>query len=198
MSRFFLVRHGDCEPVGKYLAGRKEGVHLNANGRKQAERIADCLGKTRIDYLFSSPLERAVETAERIASVQKTDLKIDEAFLEIDYGDWTGMSFDKLASDGLWVQFNRFRSSTRVPGGEMMIEVQKRFVSRIKALHDVSPEAVFGIVSHSDPIKSVLCGYAGISLDLMHRLVINPASVSAFNLGEWGAEIQFINRTAGF
>ncbi|MFP4012752.1 MAG: histidine phosphatase family protein [Chitinispirillaceae bacterium] len=198
MARFLLIRHGDCEPVGKYLAGRKENVHLNANGRRQAECIADGLAETKIDHLFSSPLERAVETAERIARVQNTEIRTDEAFLEIDYGDWTGMSFEKLASDDLWSQFNRFRSSTRVPGGEMMIEVQKRFVSRIKALHDENPESVVGIVSHSDPIKSALCGYAGISLDLMHRLVINPASVSAFDLSVWGAEIQFINRTGGF
>ncbi|MFP4163295.1 MAG: histidine phosphatase family protein [Chitinispirillaceae bacterium] len=198
MARFLLIRHGDCDPVGKYLAGRKERIHLNVNGRRQARHLADSLKNIRMDYLFSSPLERSLETAEFIARAEGKEITIDKAFQEIDYGEWTGCTFEKLSKDELWAQFNRFRSVTRVPGGEMMIEVQKRFVSRMKALHDAHPEAVFGIVSHSDPIKAALCGYAGISLDLMHRLVVNPASVSALGVNDWDAKIEFMNRTSGF
>ncbi len=194
MSYILLIRHGDCDPVGKYLAGRSSGINLNSTGVTQVNRLSEMLGKIKINRLISSPLERTMQTAERIAHVQGISVEKDESFLEIDYGNWTGKTFQQLANDQLWNQFNVARSTTRVPGGEMMIEVQERIVKRIRAIGDLEPNSVIGIVSHSDPIKTAICAFCGIPLDMMHRLVIDPASVSAVRLGAWGAEIHFVNK----
>src|SRR6266508_760908 len=126
MATFLLIRHGDNDPAGHTLAGWSPGVHLNAAGRKQADRIAERLRNERITRIYSSPLDRALETADPLAHHLGLSVEKKEAFGEVRFGDWTGKRVDDLETDTRWRYFNSYRSGTRVPGGELMAEVQLR------------------------------------------------------------------------
>src|SRR5688572_22380871 len=117
---FFLVRHAAHEVVDRILCGRTPGVRLGAEGRQQAERVARRLGREPIRAIHTSPLERARETAQPIASRLGMDAEVCEALNEIDVGAWSGKEFAALHEDPRWAFWNGSRGEARAPGGEMM------------------------------------------------------------------------------
>lgn len=195
MTTFLLLRHADHGLLGRALAGRQPGVHLNATGEAQAARLAERLGKMRIDAIFSGPLERARETAAPLAARTGLELQIAAEFDEIDFGEWTGQAFDALAPDPRWHQFNTLRSATAPPGGESMLQVQARLVRKLGELCEIFPRGCVAIFSHGDVIKALLAHFAGIPLDLFHRIEISPASLSILTLDDSGPRILLINGT---
>ncbi|MBE0597180.1 MAG: histidine phosphatase family protein [Desulfuromonadales bacterium] len=197
MAVFLLIRHADNNTVGESIAGRLPGIHLNAHGRRQAESLAERLAGTPLDGVFSSPLERTRETAATIAGRQRVEVEICPGLLEIDYGEWAGVRFCDLESDPRWRQFNTFRSGTRVPGGELMVEVQARMVGEMEELRRRYPHGTLALVSHGDPIKTAIAHYAGFPLDLMRRFEISLASVSVLEINDHGPQIVSINSLEG-
>ena len=192
----FLIRHGETESLGKILAGRLPGVHLSEKGHHQASTLAGTLATAPITHIFSSPLERAFETARPLAQKLNLKIEIQDAFNELEFGDWTGRSFAELDMEQRWKQWNLSRSTSRPPGGETMLEAQQRFVSGLQKLQEEFPPARIAIFSHADPIKSAIMHFLGMSLDLFARFEISPASISALSLHEWGAQIYALNSVA--
>ncbi len=195
MTTFLLIRHGDNDSLGHRLAGWTPGIHLNARGRAQAERLAERLSRAGVRAIYSSPLERARETAEPLGQRLGIEVRILEAIGEIRMGEWTGRTFDELQRDPRWRQVNAFRSGARIPGGETMLEVEQRMAAALEQMRREHPGEVVVVVTHGDPIRAILCHYLGIPLDLMHRLEIAPASVSVVKLGEDWAQAPRINVT---
>jgi probable phosphomutase (TIGR03848 family) len=193
MITLLLVRHAMCDPVGRLLAGRAPGVHLNAEGRAQAERLAERLGGLELDGIYTSPLERALETAEPIARRTGCSVEPLAAFTELEFGAWTGCTLAELDGDPVWRRFNAQRSVARPPGGESMLEVQARAVAGLEALRRRHPDGRALVVSHGDVIRSVVAHLAGIPLDLFQRLEISPASVTVVELGEEQVLVRGVN-----
>lgn len=197
MTTIVLVRHAENDWVrsGK-LAGWTPGVHLNEEGRRQANLLGERLASSRLDVVYSSPLERAVETAESILShYPGKTLCIEEMIGEAHYGDWTGESLRKLSRTRLWGVVQHQPSQARFPGGESIQEMQTRAVSAIDRIATEHPHRIVVAVSHGDVIKSIVAHYAGMHLDMFQRLVIAPASISIIHLGEHGPAVARINDT---
>jgi broad specificity phosphatase PhoE len=192
-TTFLLVRHGDTDWIGKAFAGRQPGVHLNATGQRQAEALAGRLAGAGITALYSSPLERTVETAEPLARRLGLTITTRERFTEIATGDWTGETFEALGHTPRWQRFLSFRSSTSAPAGELMLEVQARAVTELEELRNRHPGATVAVFSHADVIRFVFAHYAGIAIDLAYRLEIRPASLSAIALGPEDVRILRLN-----
>jgi broad specificity phosphatase PhoE len=195
MTRILLIRHALTDSAGIRLTGRLAGVHLNEAGKIQAQVLSRKLYGEPLSAIWSSPLERAVETAEPLAELQGLELTISEYFTEIDFGEWTNLTIDELRNNQSFRNFNSFRSSSRIPGGELMAEAQLRMVRGIEELCRNNREKTIAIVSHADMIKSVIAFYAGISLDMMSRIEISPASVSIVELYGETARIIKVNQT---
>jgi broad specificity phosphatase PhoE len=177
-TTILLVRHGTNPKVGKGLTGWLPGVSLDDNGRRQAEALASSLSSCSLTAIYASPLERTIETAEPLSREKGIPIVCDPAFGEVRFGDWQGKDFAEIERDPVWRKFNDFRSGTRAPGGELMLETQARMVAgllRIAAAHPGENVAVF---SHADAIKTALCWILGIPLDFHSRLEILPASVT--------------------
>ncbi|NLE01818.1 MAG: histidine phosphatase family protein [Fibrobacter sp.] len=194
MSTFLLVRHGFCASVGDHISGRKKGVHLDDKGILQVKRLSEELRTVPIDRIYSSPLERTIETAELIGHPRNVDISTDENLNEIQYGDWTGLTFSQLEKDPRWKQFNLYRGKTRIPGGEMMLEVVSRMSSFIERVRRECSGVIL-VVSHGDPIKAVLAHYCGVPLDYILHFDVSPASVSSLVIDDYGAEVLCINKT---
>jgi len=169
------------------------GVHLNEEGRAQAEKLAERLKRIPIDAIYCSPLERTVETAFPLANLFGLKLHTSEKLLEIDIGDWTGCELQQLANDPLWQRYKTFRTGTRPPNGELIVEVQQRMVTDVERLRKEYPQGTVAITSHADPIKTVLAHYAGIPLDFLMRLEISPVSVSIVSISDYGPKILCTN-----
>jgi probable phosphoglycerate mutase len=193
LTTFLLVRHASGDHVGRRLAGRAPGAPLNDAGRAEASRLAGWLAPVPLAAVYSSPLERARDTAAPIAAAHGLGVTEDPAFTELDFGDWTGRSMASLAGDPHWDRFNQFRSTTRPPRGELMLEAQARAVAALAALAARHDGATVAVVSHADVLRSVIAHFAGAPLDLFLRYVIDPASVSTLALHPWGAELRGLN-----
>ena len=193
MSIFILIRHAATDLVGRTLAGRGPGVHLNPEGRRQAVRLADHLAREPIRAIYSGPLERARETAQPLGDRLGLRPQVAEELDEFDFGDWTGRTLDELAPDPRWHRFNTFRSGVRAPVGELMLEVQSRIVAFMQRLREQSPDQTLALVSHGDMIRAAVLHSLGAPLDCFLRVEIGTASVSAIRIGDDGPQILSLN-----
>jgi probable phosphoglycerate mutase len=180
--RLLLIRHGTNPKVGKGLTGWLPGVSLDENGRRQANQLAERLAPLAIAAIYSSPLERAVETASPLARRKGLEILTEPAFGEMNFGDWQGQDFPEIERDPRWRLFNAFRSGTRAPGGESMLETQARMTGALLALAPKHAGETVAVFSHGDAIKSAVAWMLGIPLDFHLRFEILPASVTTIDL----------------
>lgn len=194
MTRYFLIRHADASVPGHKITGRTPAP-LTPLGLEQARRLAHLIGASRLEAIYSSPQRRAHDTARAIATEAGRDVRRAAALDELDYGDWTGQSIDALGGSPRWRSFNETRSITRIPRGELILEVQARIVAFIQLLRERHPEAAVALISHGDVIRAALVYYMGMPIDLMLRLEIDPASLTIMDMDESGPVIRCLNRT---
>ena len=187
MATIILLRHGENDWVKKNrLAGWIEGVHLNENGRKQADAAAERLAQLPVAALYSSPVARCMETATYVAQSQNLEIIELPEMGEVRYGDWEGKKIKKLAKDKLWFVVQHFPSRMRFPNGEAIREVQFRAIQSLEKLASKHKNEFIVVVSHADVIKLVLAHYLGVHIDLFQRIGLSPASVSVIALPENG------------
>jgi broad specificity phosphatase PhoE len=185
MTTFFLIRHAHCDGVGQVLWGRRRGVHLSEDGRGAARVLAERVAQNRLDAIYSSPLERAVETAEEIAKhSDRVPVRIIESLNELDFGEWTGESIESLDPDPLWQRFNSVRARTPIPGGESILDAQARIVDELKRLTVKHEDGQVAVVSHADMIKIALAYFANLDVDRPDLFNVPPCSVSVLQLTE--------------
>ena len=195
MTTLFLVRHGAHGRLNRYLDGRSEGVHLSDEGHAQAQRLAARVTREGVAAVHTSPLARARETAAPIAQALGLAATVEPALAEVDFGDWSGRTFDELAPLDAWQRWNAARSTARTPAGDTMRASQARMLDFIDARRLAAPDAPLLLVSHADPIKAVLVFYLGLSLDDLPRFEIAPASLSRVDIEPWGARVALMNET---
>src|SRR4051794_3263216 len=108
---FYFIRHAAHDNVGCFLAGRMEGIRLGPAGKAQAERLAHRMQREEINAIYSSPRERTRQTAAAIAQACNLDEpETAEALDEIDFGTWSGQTFETLDADPAWRRWNSTRS----------------------------------------------------------------------------------------
>ncbi len=194
LTQLLLIRHGINDMVSqKRLAGWLPGVHLNEAGRAQAEAVAERLREVPLAAIYSSPLERTVETAEPIARLKGLPVQVREGLGEVRYGDWTGQLIEELAKNELWRVVQLYPSGMRFPGGDSMREMQARIVNEIEMIAADHPRDIVALVTHADLIKAALAHYLGVHFDLFQRIAVDPASVSVLHLTRWGPRVVRIN-----
>lgn len=195
-TTILLVRHGQTPTTGKILPGRAKGLSLADEGRRQAEIAAQRIGDLkRVDAIYSSPLERAKETAAPIANARGLRTRVNRGLFECDFGDWTGAELKKLMKLPEWQTVQRAPSTFRFPGGESFTEMQTRMVSTLDALRLEHPGGTIVCVSHADTIKAAVAHALGTHIDLFQRIVISPASITAIAWGAGGPVVLTVNST---
>jgi len=198
MTQILLVRHAvnDFVKTGK-LAGWTPEVHLNDEGKAQAEALGRRLADVPIQHLYASPLERTMETAEAIRQ-HHADLQIvqNAEMGEVRYGDWEGMEIRALTSRKMWHVVQEYPSRAYFPNGETMRGVQQRGVDEIERIASAHPRDLVVVVSHADIIKMVIAHFLGMHLDNFQRIVVSPASISTLVLGYGRPYVGAINDVA--
>ena len=193
MTTFYFVRHALTSHTGKKLSGWMEGVPLTEEGRDQAAAVAERLVDVPLKAVYSSPIDRSLETAKAIASRHGLEVRTRRNLGEVEYGTWTNRPLKVLARTKLWTKVQRYPSGVRFPEGETLREVQNRAVDEVDRLAQEHPKDVISCVSHGDVIKLIFAHYMGIHIDLFQRLVIAPASISVLALSDHGPAILSLN-----
>jgi probable phosphomutase (TIGR03848 family) len=193
VTTFHLIRHGEHTLLGRVLVGRMPGVGLSERGRAEANWLAARLAEERIDALCASPMQRTRETAAIIAEKLRLPILCRDDVIELDYGEWTGATFDSVRDDPRWQLWSRHRSIAILPGGESMRAVQQRVVAALFDLHAAYPDERIAIVSHGDVIRAALLFALGMPLDFYARIEVAPASLSTIRLDATGIRVLAIN-----
>jgi probable phosphoglycerate mutase len=187
MTTLLLVRHGENDWVKKHrLAGWIPGVYLNNNGHEQAKALAKRLATLPVTAIYSSPLERCMETAAHLAEPHALPITQLPQIGEVRYGEWEGKKIKKLAKRPEWFAVQHVPSRFAFPEGESMRGVQARAVDQIEALCRDHEDDLIIVVSHADVIKLVLAHYLGVHIDLFQRIGVSPASMSVLSLSKQG------------
>lgn len=199
MKQIILIRHGQNSMVGKRLAGWLPGVHLNDVGKAQAAALAQRLRAQRgqIHALYSSPLERTMETAQYLAEALALPIEPLEQIAEVRYGEWEGQSIHDLAKLDEWKIVQRFPSAMQFPAGERMRDFQMRGIAAVEQIASrLEDKQRAIIVGHADIIKAIAAHYAGVHFDLFQRLVISPASMTIIGLSPYAPRLICLNDCA--
>jgi broad specificity phosphatase PhoE len=192
LTVFHLLRHGEPAVFGR-INGRLPGVGLSAKGRAEIAAVADRLAEERIEALYSSPLQRTRETAEILA--ERLDLPIGyrEDVIELDFGEWTGLTPAAIRQDERWLLWSNRRSIASIPGGESWRQVQDRIVNSLFDLRQIHPRDTVVIVSHGDVIRAGLLFAFGMPLDFHARIEVGFASISTISLEDGGIRVLTLN-----
>ncbi len=200
MALILLIRHGENDYVGKRLAGRTPGVHLNARGRQQAEEVARILADAPLEAVYASPLERALETAQPLAAAHGLEVRVEPGLMEVDFGRWQGKTVRQMRRLKLWPVVQNAPSQVTFPDGESFQAAQERMVACLQRLSDSHAEnEVITCVSHSDSIRLALAHFLGMPLDHFQRLMVNTASINGVYIRKEGwPSCVMLNWTADF
>ena len=191
-----LVRHGTTPTTGKVLPGRARGLHLSDHGHEQARRAAERIAELgNVQAVYSSPLERARETAAPISRATRKPVRIERGLIECDFGQWTGASLKRLMKKPEWAIVQRTPSSFRFPDGESFLEMQSRIVQAIDTIRRRHPGKTVVCVSHADPIKAYVAYAMGTPLDMFQRIVVSTCSVTAVLVGDGAPVVLTLNST---
>lgn len=194
-----LIRHGENDWVGAdRLAGRTPGVHLNEKGKEQAQALAQLLSSQPISAVYSSPLERCLETAQPLAAQLGPAVEPEAGVIEVDYGDWRGGNLKELSKLPEWKLVQHYPSTFRFPQGETLREVQHRAVSAVERIRMRHPDQVVALFSHGDVIRTTLAHYLGVPLDLFQRIVISTASISVLSIVDDTPHVLAVNCLTSF
>ncbi len=200
MPFLLLIRHGENDYSKKgRLAGRLPGIHLNDRGKEQAAELGKALADTPLKAIYSSPLERAMETAEPIAQAHGLKIIREPGLLESNVGNWQGQSIRRLAITKYWRVIQRAPSRAGHPGGETFLQTQTRIVSALDEIcKKYKPQDIIACVFHADPIKLAVAHYMGLPLDNFQRLACDTASATMLAVGESGAQVIWLNHRPPF
>jgi broad specificity phosphatase PhoE len=193
MTVFHLLRHGAHGLLGRVLAGRMPGVGLSERGRAEIAAVAERLTGDKVAALYASPLQRTRESAEIVAARLGLEIEFRDDLIELDFGEWTGATFESIRADPRWQAWRTQRSLARIPGGENMREVQRRVVEALMEMGERHLDETVVAVSHGDVIRSALLFALGMPLDHYNRIEIGQGSVSTIHIDAAGIRVLAIN-----
>lgn len=181
----FLVRHGVTDwHRDKRVLGHRD-IALNADGVAQAERAAAALRAVPIAEVISSPLVRALQTAELIGNNVGIEVARDPRLIELKVGKWEGMTYAEVAAHSEYKEFIADPLSERIPGAESMTDVQTRAVAAIEqALEDNPSGNGIAVVTHAGIIRVLLTHYLGSPPANYHRIRVAPGSISVLSFAD--------------
>jgi len=201
MPLLLLIRHGENDFVktGK-LPGQSAGIHLNERGQKQAQALGDALKDVPIKAIYSSPLERAMETAEPIATSHQLEIIQELRLMDADVGKWQGKSLKVLRLTNAWKVVQHAPSRFQFPEGESFLDLQTRIANTLENIvkkHN-KPKDIVAVVFHADPIKLAVSHFLGLPLDHFQRLSCDTGSLTALYAGEMGVNLLKLNQRPPF
>lgn len=175
----FIIRHGITDwHIDRKVLGHRD-IGLNAAGIAQAHAIADVLATIPVGEIISSPLLRAVQTAEILAARSGGHITRDARLADFRVGRWEAMGYDEVAALPDYQRFVADPLAIKLPGGEDLATVRDRAVGAVaQALRDAPTGERIAIVTHAGPTRVILAHHLGMDIRLYHQLAVAPGTIS--------------------
>ena len=181
MTEIILARHGETEwNLTEVFRGRAD-VELNETGIKQAELLARYLSNIKIGTVYSSPLKRALKTAEMIAHHHKLDVEVAPGLTDFDYGEWQGLPHQEVKDKykKLYAEWIKNPHRVKMPAGESLSEVRKRAVAVVNSAI-AKYEGTVVLVSHRVVNKVLICALLGLDNSHFWNIRLDTCGITIF------------------
>lgn len=188
-----LVRHGETDWNRSGRVMGDQPVPLNRAGERQARELASLLGGIKIARIYSSPVLRALQTAQILGAQLQAGIVQAPGLSEIGVGAWMNRFWRDLADDPAKRDWYSRPDHARPDGGETLREVQRRAVSSVQEIFSTLGDGHVLCVSHADVIRTILAHYLGIELMSLRNMKIDHASASALEITLQGNQLLFLN-----
>jgi len=196
--RLILVRHGETSwNKQRRIQGSRSNTQLNETGYEQADRIAAVLKQQRIDAIYSSPLRRAVNTAQTLAGACGLQVRTVPELQEIDAGDLDGLSEKEMGEGHMafWKEWRKGDPSLHLPGGESLDDLQKRVWWAVERILERHTDDTVAVVGHLFTNLVIICKALGLDLHNIRRLRLATASISIVEFTTQGNTLLLFNDT---
>jgi probable phosphoglycerate mutase len=191
-----FLRHGQAENnIKKILAGRSPGVNLTEVGIQQAEQAGKMLESLNISAIYSSPIDRALQTAEIVGKQCDLEISIDDRLIELDMGKFTKMPYDEIfAKHGnVFLKFYEGSEEVSENGVETFTKVQKRVLDMADFIINKHKNENVVLVTHMDPIKAMIGKVLKLRPEILFELIIANASLNIFKNNDQKFYLTAIN-----
>lgn len=197
MTTLFLIRHGLTAQTGSILYGQTRGIPLDERGRAQAEDLVGRFAPVKLTAVYSSPLERCVQTMAPLAHASRLPVIERRELVEMHAGEWTGRSLAQLRRTKLWATVQREPSAFRFPGGESFPEARDRIVDEVERIARRHRRGRVAVATHGDLVRILVAHFTATPLDEFQRIVVDTASVSVVSLDGGRPRVLLVNDTGG-
>ena len=188
-----LVRHGETDWNRSGRVMGDQPVPLNHAGERQARELASLLSGAKIARIYSSPVLRALQTAQILCEGLQAGIVQAPGLSEIGVGAWMNRFWKELADDPVKRDWYTRPDDARPAGGETLREVQQRAVSAVQEILSTGADGHSLFVSHADVIRTILAHYLRIDLVLLRNMKIDHASATALEITPQGNQLLFLN-----
>ncbi len=197
-NTFYIVRHGQ---TNWNILGRTQGhgnSDLTKKGLEQAKELADAIVDYPIDYIYSSDLGRAVQTAQIIANKLNLDVKKTSTLREMGFGIWEGLLIEEIKRDHLDT-YNTWRNKphlVNIEGGENLHIIKERTDKFIKELNKKYDNKHIVLVSHSVTVRAMLLSFLGSSMQNIYRIKQDNTALNIVECRDYGPVVIKMNDTS--
>jgi broad specificity phosphatase PhoE len=198
MLRLILVRHGETERnFEARLQGGKSDVPLNEKGRGQARSLGLALKDEKLRAIYSSPLKRALDTAQAISAHHHLKVETDQGLSEIDMGSIDGLDLTEVkeSQTDFWERWRQEDYSVALPGGESPLQVQKRAWGVVQDIIRRNHEGSVVVVSHAISLQTIIIAILGAPLSSFTRFHLGVASITILHIDDERTSLILLNDT---
>ena len=197
MPILLLIRHGETDWNRSGRVMGDQPIPLTETGQRQAQACAEALSRTPIAGLFTSPVLRAVQTADILSRPHEGPVQHLADLREIGVGHWINRYWKEFADDPAKRDWYTQPDVARPSGGETLREVQHRAVAAVEQVIGDAPDKPYVFVSHADVIRAIVAHYLRLDLGVIRHAVLDHASVSGLELRDETARLLFLNHRPG-
>ena len=191
-----FLRHGQAENnTKKILAGRSPNVNLNQTGLEQAEQAGEMLKSLNISAIYTSPIDRALQTAQIVSKHCGLEVVTDDRLIELDMGKFTMMPYNEIFEKHGNVFLKFYQGSDEVSENEVetFSQVQKRVTEMVDSILNKHKDENVVLVTHMDPIKAMIGKVLDLKPEVLFELIIANASLNIFKNGDQKFYLTAIN-----
>ena len=196
--RVVLIRHGHTDWNEEGVFRGRIDIGLNKKGRRQADIIGRRLRNVHLDAVYSSPLSRAVETAQRIASHHGMEVQLCEELVDIDFGRWQGMKLEDVRKQytDVYRLWETAPHRVRIPEAETFDDVRIRLLTGLNEILRLHADGTVALVSHGLTNKVLICAVLGLGNSHFWKVKQDNGAINLFKFTENGSKLFLMNDTS--
>ena len=196
VNMIIFLRHGQAENnTKKILAGRTPGINLTETGREQAEQAGAMLKSLNVSKIYSSPIDRAMQTASIVGKHCDVEPISDDRLIELDMGKFTMIPYNEIFEKhgNEFLKFYEGSLEISHNGVESFAEVQKRVFDIVDFVKNKHKDENVVLVTHMDPIKAIIGKVLSLQPEVLFQLIIANASLNIIKYDDQNYYLSSIN-----